>query len=1037
MSEISSSELSYLIQEGQGQSPEVKAALVRQFAPGLYDLAYSLAGDEANRPGTAFNKTIDTLRNALSAPDELQRYDTPQTWLFSVLLRSTRKMKAPRKLLGKNIRKNTWILLLLRYRFLLSVEHISEVTGNDAVQVRKRIRKARSNFIFKKAQKSGDHISSSIEDALDGLITWQEADNNGHLKDCESCRKFLGDIQAVESELMKVFASSGPEPINNEFFLEKLSAMETSQDFMVKSRFTLSSKETWWIAGAIAAFTIISLALNPIWSPPPPTPVPTPTIPPPQSLTNQFRDFGYRELERALLFSPLPLWQPGRILSSQHLPTTKVVLSDDGKFAAFGSSNAVILWDLEVDIQTFLEGHASNISNLAFAEHSWLATSDAAGSLILWEIGWTSPRYILSEDMPIRQFAFSHDGKTLAAASDEIISVWIFSGNELIRLRQIPAEGAHQMALSDDGLLLGWFDRLNTITIWQLSDFTFQIRFDVGQFRIADMQFSPNGNRLAASDSGGHLLVYGFTRPVEGTLTGAKIYQLDLPTFIYDINWLDDGRYLAALSDYNPDEAPPDLMIWEMSTGLPATIPFQISTLPALQSFQEMHNGNIIAADSAGTVTIPEISSPSDNPVPTEFNQSLTDIFPIDTSYQTSLNPFLQVYNQPLKTVANLIGLDLPLEEVIPEDFQFIGARYEAVNQIASFAFTRNMAPNRDERIVLRIRPNTGGNRLSLQEDWIGANVDFSHFQIGRYLGELVTGEWKMVDIDRDAPGIYRWTQSETTRFRWTQGSYLFELISDSVIATEARRWTRMFQPLAVALINAEEDVPLFRYTVQDGDTCFDIATQYGTTIARLTALNNLNSECMIFAGDRLVIPVPPPLGIFAEEDLNCDGSLDRLRLIPDPRHPTSDIYLGLVIDALPEGGAAPSVEYATFDSFTIANAHVEFFRSPKLIKIENACGQLIAFTGYGGTGIDSGLRFFVWTGDTLRLILRTDGFIDEDLPGTIFDGFSFTSQRLVYVPAQVACDLKKTTYVWKNNAFTIAGEENITGVDCFEEPLP
>ena len=84
------------------------------------------------------------------------------------------------------------------------------------------------------------------------------------------------------------------------------------------------------------------------------------------------------------------------------------------------------------------------------------------------------------------------------------------------------------------------------------------------------------------------------------------------------------------------------------------------------------------------------------------------------------------------------------------------------------------------------------------------------------------------------------------------------------------------------------------------------------------------------------------------------------------------------------------------------------FFRPPSVIDVENAFGKLIAITGYGGNGEESGLRFFAWTGDQLRLLQHSAChglrlLVSKDLDG---DG-----ALELYVAADDQRELKK--YVW------------------------
>ena len=166
---------------------------------------------------------------------------------------------------------------------------------------------------------------------------------------------------------------------------------------------------------------------------------------------------------------------------------------------------------------------------------------------------------------------------------------------------------------------------------------------------------------------------------------------------------------------------------------------------------------------------------------------------------------------------------------------------------------------------------------------------------------------------------------------------------------------------------------------------------------------------------------------------VGCDGYAE----IPDPKQPNTAVYFGLVIEALPEAGAAPEAEYAPFSSVTVADLRVDFFDEPDVLRVAGACGQVIGLTGYGGSGEDSGLSFYAWTGSELRLLLSTNGFLVGDPFYELNDGFTFTTQRLTYDESQGICFQTQSSFTWANNAFTQTGEGTAEQTDCFNESTP
>ena len=68
-------------------------------------------------------------------------------------------------------------------------------------------------------------------------------------------------------------------------------------------------------------------------------------------------------------------------------------------------------------------------------------------------------------------------------------------------------------------------------------------------------------------------------------------------------------------------------------------------------------------------------------------------------------------------------------------------------------------------------------------------------------------------------------------------------------------------KPASAAAEDAEDTVALpqsantFEYVVEDGDTLYDIAERYGTTVNKLMELNSLDSFSFIHPGDVLLVP--------------------------------------------------------------------------------------------------------------------------------------------------------------------------------------
>jgi LysM repeat protein len=418
-----------------------------------------------------------------------------------------------------------------------------------------------------------------------------------------------------------------------------------------------------------------------------------------------------------------------------------------------------------------------------------------------------------------------------------------------------------------------------------------------------------------------------------------------------------------------------------------------------------------------------------------QFARTRTDLFPSDLDLIAAVPPDSLAYKLDFQTALERIGyaqrLGSVLAEAIPPAIVPHGAAYDDISGIATFAFTRSFALDHDERVYLRVRRADDQDGFPLTEDWVGQGARVEQIQVGRFIGERVVGEWQDAQVDWYAPGVFRWTETPLTRFRWMQDGLLFEVASRSEIGTAASRWTSLFMPIILALVSADEASPLIEYTVVEGDTCTEIASRFGTTVGRIVELNSLTRTCVIFSGGTLRVPLPPAFGPMLERDLDCDGVSERLRMIPDPLRTDGELYVGFTLEDIPGGAGQTAFDYATFWTYAIPAVDVEFFGAPTLLSVSGRCPWFLAITGYGGSGEDSGLRIFTWEDEAMVLVLDATGFLFGDFR-FIDDGIEFETRRLDYDSDTNACKETITSYAWRDEEFVEVGETVTTGVSCF-----
>jgi hypothetical protein len=498
------------------------------------------------------------------------------------------------------------------------------------------------------------------------------------------------------------------------------------------------------------------------------------------------------------------------------------------------------------------------------------------------------------------------------------------------------------------------------------------------------------------------------------------------------------------------------IYLWEVASGLPAALPLFLESDGGILSLRQvapdrLHVGSYNRAVHELALQPLLVYQPLN-----VYARSNTSLLPKGVTFPVNLPGLTLPDNLELPAVPDPTRLEFPLTfdaaleqlgyaqelgpvlaEAIPEMLEPQGAAYDRVTGIATFAFRRSFALDNQEWIYLQIRRLDEANRYPYRDDWVGRSAQVETVQIGRYLGEFVTGEWSTAAVDNGVKGVLRWTPSPLSRFRWAQDGLLYEIISRSEIGTPPTRWTSLFQPIVLGLIGTARNASLIEYAVADGDTCTGISERFGTTVGRIVDLNDLDADCSILSGSTLRLPLPPAFGPMIAADFDCDGFPERLRSIPDPRQPNGDLYMGFLLEDVPGSTAIigetddSAFEYATFWTYAIPNIDVDFFDEPVLLPNTSGCTMLIGISGFGGSGTDSGFRVFSWNGDSMDLLLSSNGFLTNVFSGS--DPLVLQTRALVYDPGTTACTEMVTNYERQGNGFVVKDETVTTGVACFE----
>lgn len=190
-----------------------------------------------------------------------------------------------------------------------------------------------------------------------------------------------------------------------------------------------------------------------------------------------------------------------------------------------------------------------------------IATGSRQGEVYTWDV--TSGAVLAKWDGPtgmVRGLAYSPDGARLAAGGEDgAIYVWTAGSTPLVlRAHTGPITG---LAFNRDGAVLATSSKDGTVELWDMASGTAGPSLIGPEWgvEILDVAWSPSGDRLAASDLQGRVLIWDRQGVLQSVWDPGSYWS-------YSVDWSSDGRWIAAAS-YDGS-----VRLWDATTGTLAQV---------------------------------------------------------------------------------------------------------------------------------------------------------------------------------------------------------------------------------------------------------------------------------------------------------------------------------------------------------------------------------------------------------------------------------------------------------------------------------
>ena len=153
-----------------------------------------------------------------------------------------------------------------------------------------------------------------------------------------------------------------------------------------------------------------------------------------------------------------------------------VAFSSDGHILAISSEESLIRlydWENQIYLEP-LEGHQAPVWSIAFREdpqnNETLASCDAHGKILLWNIETYKSRKLEGHTKRLRSIAFSPDyQKLVSGGDDETVKIWDVKSGECLKTFPVPQTWIWSVSFSHNGQMIAHGNDNGIVKIWDIN----------------------------------------------------------------------------------------------------------------------------------------------------------------------------------------------------------------------------------------------------------------------------------------------------------------------------------------------------------------------------------------------------------------------------------------------------------------------------------------------------------------------------------------------------------------------------------------